>query len=72
MDHFDLALQQLHAISFDHGIERERASGFTLAPAAMTTVNEHWLRRHAVAHRATGATAFKGERCVSVHMRLSR
>ena len=72
IDHFDLALQQRHAISFDHGIERKRASGFTLAPAAMTAMNEQRLRRHAVAHRATGTSAFKGKRFVSVHKRLSR
>ena len=72
IDHFDLALQQLDAISFDHGIERERASAFTLAPAAMTAMNKEWLRRHAVAHRATGTSAVKGKRFVSVHKRLSR
>ena len=72
IDQFHLTLQQLHAISFDHGIERKRASGFTLAPAAMTAMNEQRLRRHAVAHRATGTSAFKGKRFVSVHKRLSR
>ena len=40
IDKFDLTLQQLHTISFDHRVERKSASGFALAPTAMAAVNE--------------------------------
>ena len=71
IDQFHLTLQQLDTISFDHGIERESAAGFALAPAAMAAMRKQWLCGHAVAHRATGASAFEGEDFIGVHRRLS-
>jgi hypothetical protein len=40
IDDVDIALQQLHTIGFDHGIEGKRRSCFPLAPSAMAAMNE--------------------------------
>src|SRR5258708_283192 len=69
-DDFDVALEQRDAIAFDHRIERERGSGLALAPAEMTAMHEHRVRRHAVAHAAAGATAVVGTRIVDRHRSL--
>ena len=71
IDKFDLTRQQFNPIGFDHGVERESAPGFTLAPAAMAAVNGHRFCRHEVAYCAPGACAFEGEDCVGVHRGLS-
>ena len=39
---------QLHVVGFGQRVQREGSSSLTLAPTAMTTVNEHRLRRHAL------------------------
>jgi hypothetical protein len=36
----DFALQQLHTIGFDHGIEGKRRAGFSLTPTAMAAMNK--------------------------------
>ena len=40
VDDGHVALQQLHSIRFDQGIEYKRATGLSLAPTAVTTMNE--------------------------------
>src|SRR6267378_181100 len=65
--HLRLALQQDHAVGFNHGVQREGRPGFTLAPAAMTTVNEHRLAGHPVAHCTAGAVALQRERSIVSH-----
>jgi hypothetical protein len=40
VDDGDVALQQLQSIRFDHGIECKRATGLSLAPTAVTAMNE--------------------------------
>src|ERR1700704_5052393 len=61
---FDFALQQAHSVSFDERIKRERRSGFSLTPAAMTTVNEHRLARHPITHAGTCAAAIQRKNIV--------
>ena len=57
VDQFNVAMKERHSIALDHRVERERGSGFALAPAAMTAVDEHRARRHPIAHVAAGAAA---------------
>jgi hypothetical protein len=40
VDDDNVACQQLHSIRFDHGIQGERGTGFSLAPTAVAAVNE--------------------------------
>lgn len=59
VDDFNFVLEQVHTISFDQRIEGERSSTFSLAPAAMATVDEQRICRHAIAHEPTSATSVK-------------
>src|ERR1700676_707729 len=40
VDGLDVARQQLHSIRFDHGVEGERGTRLSLAPAAVAAVSE--------------------------------
>src|SRR5207245_4648276 len=66
VDDLDLASEQLHAVGFDHGVQREGSAALALAPAAVAAVNEKRLRRHPVAHETAGAAAV-AERCFGAH-----
>ena len=64
VDDHDVARQQLHSIRFDHGIEGERGTRLSLAPAAVAAVNEQRFGRHPIANVAAGAAAvIKGTHC---------
>src|SRR5437773_10040448 len=65
-DDLDLALEQLNAVGFDHGLQREGSAALALAPAAVAAVNEKGLRRHPVAHKTARATAV-AECCFTAH-----
>ena len=66
VDDLDFPLQQLHAVGFDHRVEREGGSSLALTPAAVATVNEERPGCHAVAHEAAGAAAV-AERSFGAH-----
>jgi hypothetical protein len=40
VDDFSLSLEQLYTVGFDERVQGKRGSGFALAPAAVTAVNE--------------------------------
>lgn len=54
----DLAGQENDAIGFDERVDRVGAAGLPLTIVAVARVHNHRFGGHAVAHRATGATAF--------------
>jgi hypothetical protein len=56
VDDHNIARQQVHSIRFDHGIQGKRRTGLSLAPTAVTAVNEKRFRDHAVAHMTAGAS----------------
>src|SRR5262249_20593923 len=62
-----LAAQELHALGFDHGLEREGRDGFALTPAAVTAMDEQRLRHDLVAYRTAVAAAFEREAVMGGH-----
>src|SRR5690606_38267743 len=58
IDDLRLDAEALDPIGFNHGIQDERRTGFTLTPATVTAVNNQGCRLHTVANGATGAAAF--------------
>src|SRR3546814_4516566 len=58
VDGVRLAAKQFDTGGLDHRVERERAAGLALAPAAVAAMHEQRHRGEAVAHGAAGATAF--------------
>src|SRR5205809_4198582 len=66
VDDLDLTLEQLNAVGFDHGVQREGSAALALAPAAVAAVNEKRLRRHSVAHKTARTTAV-AECCFTAH-----
>src|SRR3546814_18283788 len=58
VDGVRLAAEQFDTGGLDHRVERERAAGLALAPAAVAAMHEQRHRGEAVAHGAAGATAF--------------
>src|SRR6185312_1708245 len=64
---FGFAGQQEHPFRLDHRVERERAAGFALAPAAMAAVHEQRRGGQAIAHRATVAAAVENMDGCIVH-----
>src|SRR3546814_18529715 len=58
VDGVRLAAEQFDTGGLDHRVERERAAGLALAPAAVAAMHEQRHRGEAVAHGAAGVPAF--------------
>src|SRR3546814_4563928 len=52
VDGVRLAAKQFDTGGLDHRVDRERAAGLALAPAAVPALHEQWHRGEAVAHGA--------------------
>ena len=62
VDDLNFSLEQLHTISFNQCVQGKGCSGFSLAPAAMTAMDEQRPRRHAIAHETARATTVEERR----------
>jgi hypothetical protein len=61
VDDLRLSTRMNDAVCLDQGIERERRTAFSLAPATMTTMYEKWWRCHAIADKGAVAATIEGE-----------
>src|SRR6185295_20170427 len=56
VDNLHFAVQHLHAICFDHRVQRECRAGFALAPRAVAAMHEQRPARQPIAYVAARAT----------------
>jgi len=66
VDDLNFSLEQLDTIGFNQRVQGKGCSGFSLAPAAMATMDEQGPRRHAIAHETARAATVK-ERGFDAH-----
>jgi hypothetical protein len=57
VNNLDVSLEQLYAIGLHECVKGEGGSGFSLAPATVTTVDNQWPCDTAITHEAAGTAA---------------
>src|ERR1700758_2931307 len=62
------ASEKLHAVGFDHRIQRKRCPRFALTPAAVAAVDEHGAAAHAIPYRSASTPTVQQEVTHDVHL----
>ena len=66
-DDFRGACDHLDMTAFDHRVQGKGGPCFTLAPMAMTAMDEHWRGGYRIAYLSTTASALLSPLCLFLH-----